>query len=73
MARRRMIWLPAALAYLLTQLTWRLHIQSDSPAVGLDWIRHPWVVSTEKLEKELSYRFQHTAEEALRSFLEASA
>ena len=70
MAKRRLVWLPAALAYPLTQLTWWLRLQNDSPAVGLDWVRYPWVVSTERLERELGYRFRHTSEQALRGYLE---
>jgi UDP-glucose 4-epimerase len=71
LAGRRFIWLPAAAAYALTQVTWWLRLQNDSPAVGLDWIRYPWVVSTERLERETSFRFQHTSEEALRGYLDA--
>jgi UDP-glucose 4-epimerase len=73
MAGRRMVWLPAAMAYTLTQLTWWLRLQSDSPAVGLDWVRYPWVVSTERLARELVYRFQHTTEQALKSYLATRA
>ena len=69
LADRLLLWLPPAIAYPLTQLTWWLRLQSDSPAVGLDWIRYPWVVSTERLERETGYQFQYTGEEALRSFL----
>ncbi len=43
---RRLIPLPAPLLYGLTELTWRLRLQSDSPASGLDFIRYPWTVST---------------------------
>lgn len=70
MANRRLVRLPASLVYPLTQLAWWLRLQNDSPAVGLDWVRHPWVVSTERLEQELGYRFGHTSEQALRSYLE---
>ena len=69
MARRPLVWLPAPIAYGLTNLTWALHLQNDSPGVGLDFIRYPWVVSTEKLCRETGYEFKHTCEEALQAFL----
>ena len=71
MARRPLVWLPAFVAYPLTELTWRLRLQNDSPAVGLDFIRYSWVASTEKLRRETGFAFKHTSEEALRSYLEA--
>ena len=40
---RRVVSLPAWLLYPLTQLTWSLRLQSDSPAMGLDMIRYPVV------------------------------
>lgn len=73
LAKRRLVWLPAAVAYPLTQLIWWLRQQSDAPRAGLDWVRYPWAVSTERLERELGYRFRHTSQEALLSYLEARA
>ena len=70
MAGRPLAWLPAAIAYPLTQLAWWLRLQNDSPGVGLDWVRYPWLVSTARLEGELGYRFKYTSEQALRSYLE---
>lgn len=70
LARRPLLRLPAPLAYGLTELTWRFRLQSDSPSVGLDFIRYPWVASTERVQRETGFRFQYTSEEALRSFLE---
>ena len=69
MARRPLVWLPAAVAYPLTDLTWRLRLQSDAPSAGLEFIRHPWVVSTARLERETGFRFRHTTQETLESFL----
>ncbi|MBM3939350.1 MAG: NAD-dependent epimerase/dehydratase family protein [SAR202 cluster bacterium] len=69
-AKRPMLWLPASLAYALTDAAWLLRLQHDSPGIGLDFIRWPWVVGTDKLERELEYHFQYTSEEALRSYLE---
>lgn len=69
MARKRIVWLPAWLAYGITDLSWALRIQSDAPSAGLDYVRWPWVVSTEKIERELGLEFKHTSEQALRAWL----
>ena len=66
---RRLIPLPAPLLYGLTELTWRLRLQSDSPASGLDFIRYPWTVSTEKIERELGVKFRHSSAEAWEGFV----
>ncbi len=66
---RRLIALPAPLLYGLTELTWRLRLQSDSPASGLDFIRYPWTVSTEKIERELGVKFRHSSAEAWEGFV----
>ena len=70
MVGKRMVWLPAPLAYGLTDLAWRMRLQNDAPGVGLDFVRWPWAVSTEKLERELRFEFRHTSAEALASYLE---
>lgn len=72
LARRRLVFLPAGIAYPLTQMAWALRLQRDSPAAGLDFIRYPIVVSTEKLKRETDFQFRYTSEEALMSFLSAS-
>lgn len=69
MAGKRMYRLPAPLAYCITNLTWKLHIQDDSPGVGLDWIRWPWQVSTARLEREFGYTFKHSSLAAVQSAL----
>ena len=68
-AGKRLIRLPAPLAYGLTALAWRTHAQNDSPAVGLDFIRWPWTVSTKKLTVETGYVCLHTSREALDAYL----
>ncbi len=69
LAGKRVISLPAPLAYGLTDLTWHLRLQNDSPSVGLDFIRWPWTVSTVKLETAIGYAFRYTSREALESYL----
>ena len=73
MGGKRLVRLPAPLAYAITDLTWKLHVQNDSPAVGLDWIRWPWQASTERIERELGYTFKHSSLAALQSFFETPA
>ena len=68
-ARKRLIPLPARLAYGLTALAWHLRLQSDAPSAGLDFIRWPWTVGTAKVEAELGYRFQHSSRDALQAYL----
>ena len=69
MARKRIVWLPAWLAYGITDLSWALRIQSDAPSAGLDYVRWPWAVSTDKLERELGFAFTHTSKQALAAWL----
>ena len=69
LAGKRLIRLPAPLAYGLARLAWRARLQSDSPSVGLDFIRWPWTVSTERLTAETGYACRHTSREALAAYL----
>ena len=66
---RRLIPLPAPLLYAITELTWRLRLQSDSPSCGLDFIHYPWTVGTEKIERELGVKLRYSAAEAWRAFV----
>ena len=67
---RRVVSLPAWLLYPLTQLAWSLRLQSDSPAMGLDMIRYPWSASTEKIEREMGFRPQHSSSDAWKAHVE---
>ena len=69
LSRRKLVFLPSAMAYPLTQMAWNLGIQKDAPAVGLDFMRYPIVISTGKLKKETGFRFFYTSEEALMAYL----
>ena len=66
--KRRLLFLPPLMAYSVTQMAWDLGIQKDSPAAGLDFIRYPIVVSTDKLKRETGFRFFYTSEDALTSY-----
>ena len=68
---RPLIKLPWLVLYTLTAAAWALRIQSDSPAAGLNLVRYPWTVSTEKARRELRVRFRHTSRETWQTFAEA--
>ena len=65
---RPLIRLPAPIWYFLTSAAWRLRLQSDSPACGLDFIRHRWTASAEKLKVALGIEFRHTSRSAWQSY-----
>ena len=67
---RRLLMLPAPLVYGLTGAAWRLRLQSDSPASGLDLIRYGWAVSTEKMERDLGFTPRYSSRDAWESFVQ---
>ena len=69
-SRRPSVWLSPKLIYGVTALAWFLHLQNESPPKGVDFIRWPWVISTDRIEEELHYRCKFTSKEALFSFLD---
>ena len=70
---RRLINLPAPIIYGLTDLTWALRLQGDSPACGLDLIRYGWTASTEKIKRDLGVSFRHSSREAWEAFVRRQA
>ena len=66
---RRLISLPAPLLYGLTGVTWALHLQGDSPPCGLDFIRHRWTVSTDKIRGDLGISLRHSSKNAWEDFV----
>ena len=64
MSGRRLVQVPARLLYGLTGLAWTLRLQSDSPPSGLDFIRHRWTASTEKIKRELGVTIQYSSKDA---------
>ena len=56
----------------LTSIAWRLHIQSDSRACGLNFIRHRWTADARKLSAELGFRPKHTSAQTWDAFLAAT-
>ncbi|MCE2462713.1 MAG: NAD-dependent epimerase/dehydratase family protein [Dehalococcoidia bacterium] len=69
LSRRKLVSLPSAMAYPLTQMAWKLGIQKDSPAAGLDFIRYPILISTSKLKEATGFSCFYTSEEALMDYL----
>ena len=65
---RRMLRLPPVAWRSLTSVAWSLGLQSDSPACGLDFIRHRWTASADKLKRELGLSLKYTSSEAWESF-----
>ncbi len=66
---RRLLKMPAPLLYALTGATWVLRLQSDSSAVGLDFIRYRWTVGTEKVRRQLGVTFRHSSRDTWESFV----
>ncbi len=64
------IALPAFLLSLLLTLSWQLHLQSRASVGGLEFIKYPIVVSTEKLRETTGFQFRYSSREALMSLLE---
>jgi UDP-glucose 4-epimerase len=72
-AHKRLLRFSAPVAYAITNLAWKLHLQNDAPGAGLDYIRWPWIVDTALLEKELDFRFKYTSREAIEAYFGPSA
>ena len=68
---RRMLKLPKGLLHPLMGFSWALRLQNDSPTSGLEFIKYPPIVSTEKLKSETGFQFRYSSEEALLSFISA--
>ena len=56
----------------LTSIAWRLRIQSDSRASGLNFIRHRWTADTRKLAKELGFTPKYTSAQTWNAFTAAA-
>lgn len=69
---RPSVAVPAGLLSVLLTFSWRLRLQSESPPGGLEFIKYPIVVSTEKVRKEVGFEFRYTTRETLASYLGAA-
>jgi UDP-glucose 4-epimerase len=61
----RAVPIPGPLLRRLIDLTWRVRLQSRSPANGLALIHHRWLASTERVEQELGWRPAFSSNEAI--------
>ena len=68
MGKRLVSMHPLALSG-LTGLAWKLGLQSDSPPSGINFIKHRWTVSTEKIKRELGFVPRYTSREAWEAFV----
>jgi len=62
--------LPAWVWSPLIRLSWSLGIQKKSPAGGLEFMKYPIVVSTERLVRTIGFKFSHNSQEALKTFMD---
>jgi UDP-glucose 4-epimerase len=69
LAGKRMLALPERLLRLLLDFSWALRLQSESPAIGLEFIKYPPLISTGKLQREAGFKFHYSSREAVGSFL----
>ncbi len=69
---RRTIAVPEKLLRVLMGFSWALRLQNESPASGLEFIKYPPIVSTEKLKSEIGFQFGYSSRDALLSFVSES-
>jgi len=68
---KKAVTLPSFLAYPLVQAAWRLGLQKEASRGGLDLVRYPIVLSTDKLLKNTGFQCQYASEGALRAYVES--
>ena len=66
----RLLPVPGPLLTGATGLAWRLRLQSQSPACGLNFIRHPWLASTDKIKTELGWSPRYSSRAALQAWVD---
>ena len=69
MLGRRLVSLPAWLLYPATDMAWMLRLQSDSPSIGLSFIRYPWAAGTDKIKAELGLELRYSSREAWEAYV----
>ena len=62
--------LPSAVWKALIGLSWSLHLQRKSPSGGLEFMRYPIIVSTDKLAK-IGFKFTMNSREAIKSYMDS--
>ena len=64
------VQLPFPLVYHINSIAWllRMSFLTEFPSPALNMIRYPWVVSNDKLKKEIDFAYQYTSLEAYEDF-----
>jgi UDP-glucose 4-epimerase len=68
---KKLLKLPGWMLKFFISMSWATHLQSASPAGGMEFIKYMPVVSTEKVTRELGFRFRYTSEETLVALIAA--
>jgi len=71
LCRRRAVSVPEKLLRLLMGVSWALRLQNESPTSGLEFIKYPPLVSTEKLRSGVGFQFRYSSQDAIASFVSA--
>lgn len=71
-ARRPSVPLPSAMLSFLIDISWRLGLQRSSPVGGLEFLKHPMVLSSDKVKRTAGFEFRYSSRDALLSFLDAA-
>ena len=69
LSSKRLVVLPDSLLRFIMNFSWHLHLQSESPAEGLSFIKYPVVLSTEKIKRETGFQFKYSSRDAVNSFI----
>ena len=69
LSRRRTVVLPERFLRFIIGFSWTLRFQSESPTSGLEFIKYPPIVSTEKIKRETGFQFSYSSRDAVVSFL----
>lgn len=69
LARRPMVAVPKAILTGVMDATWRLRLQGQSTAAGMDFIAYPWVASNEKLKKAVGFSYRYSSEDTIKAYL----
>lgn len=63
--------LPGWILSPLVSLSWALHIQRSSSNGGLELMKYPILVSTERLERAINFKFTYDSADSFKSFMNA--
>ncbi len=65
---KRLVALPSSLAFPVVDAAWNFGVQKESTSDGLNFVRHPVIMTTGKLRRATGYKFRYTAREAVTAF-----